>query len=201
MINLLPHDTKSSYIYAKRNVYLRRWLTILVISLAILGIIGTIGLISIQQTTAHYNEQIRISQKALTDKKLIDTQNKIKDVSSSFKLVVKVLKQEVLFSQLLKQIASTIPPNANLTSLNIIQTSGGIDISAEAKDYATATQVQVNLADPSNKIFSKADLVNIDCKNDDANASESIYPCTVTVRALFSPNNPYLFINNKGVKQ
>lgn len=198
MINLLPPETKSNYIYARRNVVLRRWVFLFALALIGIGIIGTYGLVALQQSTARYETQIAAKENVFREAKYAETQKQIQDISGSLKLVVKVLGQEVLFSQLLKQIAATIPANANLTSLNISQTTGGIDISAVAKDYDTATQVQVNLADANNKIFSKADIVSIDCKSEGALDAE--YPCTVEVRALFAPNNPFLFINSKGVK-
>lgn len=197
MINLLPPDIKSNYVYARRNVSLRRWVFLFAAALIGVGIIGTYGLVTIKQSTSSYSKQIEETEKVFQDKKFAETQKQIQDISGSLKLVVKVLGQEVLFSQLLKQIAATIPANANLASLNISQTTGGIDISAVAKDYATATQVQVNLADPDNKIFSKADIVSINCKGEDVDAE---YPCTVKIRALFSPNNPFLFVNSKGVR-
>lgn len=199
MINLLPPDAKSNYIYARRNVILRRWVMLFAIALIGTGIIGTYGLVTIQQSTEHYNAQIAAKEKVFKEEKFTETQKQIQDISGSFKLAAKVLGQEVLFSQLLKQIAATIPANANLTSLNISQTTGGIDISATAKDYATATQVQVNLADPDNKIFSKADIVSIDCKSEGDVILE--YPCTVEVRALFAQNNPFLFKNSKGTQR
>ena len=89
-----------------------------------------------------------------------------------------------------------MPPGSSLTGLNIAQVTGGIDITAGASDYNTASQVQVNLADPNNKIFSKADIVGINC----ASGSSGSYPCTVTIRALFAANNPYLFINSGSAK-
>ncbi|HYH36468.1 MAG TPA: hypothetical protein VD706_03145 [Candidatus Saccharimonadales bacterium] len=51
------------------------------------------------------------------------------------------------------------------------------------------------MADPKNKIFSKADIVSITCSDDNSD-----YPCTINIRALFAPNNPFLFINNKDAK-
>ena len=201
MINLLPPELKSGYSYARRNVALRKWVAMFLIALVGMGAIATYGLLSLQQSRQHYNDKIVASEAMLQNENFDATQKRVQDISNSFKLVVKVLGQEVLFSQLLKQIATTIPPNANLTGLNISQTQGAIDISANAADYNTATQVQVNLADPKNKIFSKADIVSINCSPNSNNAnSGNIYPCTVTIRALFAPNNPYLFINSKGVK-
>ena len=203
MINLLPPDLKKGYSYARRNVTLRRWVIMCLLALIGLGAIATYGLLALEQSSEQYRQQINDSEVVLQKEQFPATQQRIQDINNSFKLVIKVLGQEVLFSQLIKQIATTIPARANLTGLNISQAQSAIDISANAADYNTATQVQVNLADPQNKIFSKADIVNINCGGNasaGANNTSSQYPCTVTVRALFAPNNPFLFINSKGLK-
>jgi hypothetical protein len=195
MINLLPPELKTGYVYAKRNVVLRKWVALFLIALVGLGALATYGLLDLKQSTDRYDKQIAVTQDAFKQERSTDIQQQVQDISNNFKLAVKVLSQEILFSQLIKQIGTIIPNNANLTGLTIIQTKGGIDISAEATDYKTATQVQVNLADPKNKIFSKADIVSITCDND-----QSAYPCKVNIRALFAANNPFLFINNGSSK-
>jgi len=195
MINLLPPNVKSGYRYARRNVILRRWVVLFLVALVGLGGLSTYGWLTLHESTRHYNKEIAATQQVLNKQKYSQTKKQVSDISGSFKVVVQVLSQEVLFSQLLKQIAATIPPNAYLTGLNISQTKGAIDISAAATDYKTATQVQVNLADPNNKIFSKADINNIECG---VNVQDPKYPCTISIRALFAQNNPFLFINSKG---
>ena len=196
MINLLPPDIKTGYIYGRKNVILRKWVAMFLIALVGLIFIGTYGLLAIKQSSRDYNKKIASATQQLKRDQYEATQKQVKDLSGSFQLVVKVLGQEVLFSKLLQQMGKSIPANANLTGLNILQTKGGIDITAAAKDYNTASQVQVNLADPSNQIFSKADIVGINCAGNTNNA----YPCTVSIRALFAENNPFLFINSKGAK-
>lgn len=194
MINLMPPELKTGYVYARRNVALRKWLIAFLIALVGLGAFATYGLLTIKQSTNQYSAEIAATQKSFKQQNSDAVQKRVQDISNNFKLVVKVLSQEVLFSQMIKQVAAIIPYNANLTGLNINQTSGGIDITADATDYKTATQIQVNLSDPSNKIFSKADIVSINCNNDD-NALKA-YPCTVDIRALFAADNPFLFIND-----
>jgi hypothetical protein len=193
MINLLPPELKSNYTYARRNVGLRRWVFSFLTAFVLLGVVGTYGLLSIHQSSIDYQKQADNAKTVLDKEDLSGTQKRIQDISNSFKLVVKVVGQEVLFSNLIKQIGAAMPTNTNLTGLTIRDTTGGLDIVAEAKDYGTATQVQVNLADPRNKIFSKADIVSITC-----NPENGTYPCIVQIRALFSPNNPFLFINSSG---
>ena len=80
----------------------------------------------------------------------------------------------------------------------VILDHGGIDLNAVTKDYQTATQVQLNLQDPKNKIFDKADILNITCSS--SNPADPSYPCTISLKALFAKNNPFLFINS-GAKQ
>lgn len=201
MINLLPPQVKSSYSYARRNVALRKWVVIILVALVGLGAIGTFGLLALQQSSLSYSRKITQTEASLKKENYAATQKQVKDISGSFKLVVKVLSQEVLFSQLLKQIATAIPLGSNLTGLTISQTQGAIDITANAVDYRTATQVQVNLADPNNKIFSKADIVGITCRSTadpTATGTASLYPCNINIRALFAKDNPFLFINSKG---
>lgn len=194
MINLLPPDVKSSYLYARRNVALRRWVVLFAIALVGLGLVGTYGLLNLRQSTVSYQKQISGSQAELQKQDLKGTQKHIQDISNSFKLAVKVMSQEILFSKLLEQMGTVMPPNSSLAGLTIQDTTGGMDIVANAIDYNTATQVQVNLADPRNKIFTKADIVSINCNQDGA------YPCKVQIRALFAQNNPFLFINSTGKK-
>jgi Tfp pilus assembly protein PilN len=195
MINLLPSDVKDNYHYARLNLLLRRWILLFVAALVGLGLITTYGLLTIQNSTSNYQKQIVASEQLFKQEKYAETQKQVQDISSSLKLSVKVLSQEILFSQLLKQIATATPANVNLTGLTINQAQPGVDITAEAANYETATQLQANLADKSNKIFSKADIVSVTCG---VNASNPRYPCKINIRALFSDNSPFLFINSKG---
>jgi hypothetical protein len=196
MINLLPPDVKDDYRYARRNVTLRKWVIGCLIALAGLGVITTYGLLVLQQSTNRYNHKIAASEALFKKEDFTGTQAHVLDISNSLKLVVKVLGKEVLFSQLIKQIGASMPTNANLAGLDINGVQGGLDITADAIDYKTATQVQVNLADPANKIFDKADIVSIKC---DGTANKA-YPCEVTIRALFAKDNPFLFINSKAAR-
>lgn len=200
MINLLPSDTKKAYRYAERNVSLLNWVMAATLSLVGLGIIGTYGWLTMRQSILHSEKQVAATQQELQAAKLTETNQKVTDISNSLKLAEKVLGQEILFSKLLKQMATALPDGANLTGLNIAQvsSSSALDVTADAANYTVATQVQVNLADPTNQIFAKADIQNITC--DSAGATNPDYPCKVTLRAQFAAKNPFLFINQKQVK-
>lgn len=200
MINLLPPEVIQSYRYAERNVSLINWVITAALAVVGLGFIGTYGSLTMRQSIMHSEQQSVSLKDSLKAAKLSETNKQVTDISNSFKLVEKVLSQEILFSKLLKQMATALPNGANLTGLNIAQISGGsaLDVTVDAVDYTVATQVQVNLADPTNQIFAKADIQNITC--DPSTATNPDYPCKITLRAQFAQNNPFLFVNQKQAK-
>ncbi|HYH36469.1 MAG TPA: hypothetical protein VD706_03150 [Candidatus Saccharimonadales bacterium] len=114
MINLMPPELRTGYVYARRNVVLRRWVVMFLVALAGLGALATYGLLSIRQSAVHNNKQIASTEAVFEKERAGDTKKHVQDISNNFKLAVKVLSQEVLFSQLIKQIAATIPDDANL---------------------------------------------------------------------------------------
>jgi Tfp pilus assembly protein PilN len=197
MINLLPPAVKEDYQYAGRNVGLLRWVASGVVAVIVLGAIGTYGWLNLHQSTKTYTDQVVATQNQLQAAKLQQTNAQVQDITGSFRLVVKVLSQEVLFSKLLKQMATVLPSGANLTNLDIanVASGSGLDITADATNYTTATQVQVNLADPANQIFAKADIESITCNA--KSAADPSHPCVVILRAQFAANNPFLFINQQ----
>ncbi len=195
MINLLPPDVKRNMLYARRNTRLRHWCFVLVF--AILGalVIVMFGQVYMDQSIKSYRTQVDSSKEQLKAQKLDETRDKVSDISSSLQLVVQVLSRPVLFSKLIQQIGAAIPPGAAMSDLSIGKIEGGIDLKFIAVNYQTATQVQVNLQDPANKIFDKADIINISCAS--TGAPDPRYPCTVTIRAQFARDNPFLFVGTK----
>lgn len=197
MINLLPPDLKEQYTYGRRNVSLRRWAISLTFGIFGVAIVTFAGLFYMEKSIITHRAQVAKAERSLADQDLEQTREQAKNITGSIKLAVDVLSKEILFSQLLTQIATVIPPNTSLTDLSISKEQDNIEIKAVSADYNSATQLQVNLEDPSNKIFSKADIQSISCTN----AQDPRYPCSVTIRALFSKDNPYLFINKSGGAQ
>ncbi|NDC22060.1 hypothetical protein EBZ57_01660 [bacterium] len=193
MINISPTKRRELYQYSSRNKRLMTWTVLLFIALIGLILLSQAGISSIQRETQKYEQQISATNKIYQAENLGSTQKEIQSMQNSINLANKVLSQEIRFSEVFKKITASIPDKAKLSSLTVNKSQGAIDITASAPDYNTATQLQVNLSDKNNKVFSKADIVNISCNG----GRDKTGACTVTVRALFSKNNPYL-VKNKG---
>jgi hypothetical protein len=195
MINLLPPIRRQEISYARKNFWLVRLCVIfLVIILGVAGLTG-LGIIYLNNSTHSYQDQITHATESLNNQQLDRVEKQADEISNNIKLATDVLSRQVLFSKLIRQIGSAMPTNTSLSDLKITKGENGITLTADASDYDAATQVQVNLADPKNKIFSKADIVSINCNN-----ATGRYPCTVVVRALFGDNASYLFIPPKTKK-
>ncbi len=188
MINLLPASLKQTYRSGRLNRHLAHW----IIS-CLLGMLGAIGItlfgyLYLDKSIESYARQTADTHKQLSAQNLKGIQSEIKDISNNLNLVVDVLSKQVLFSELLTQLTKLLPSGTRLSGLSISQSQGAVDISATATSYAAASQLQTNLSDPANKLFSKADIVSISCPG-----STTGFPCNVTIRALFAPDSSYIF--------
>lgn len=192
MINLLPSSTKQDMIYARKNSALLRWTLVLSFSLVGVGLIVASGTFYLAQTTKSYEKRSAEAKLALQSQNIEETQKKVDEISNNVKLTNQVLSREILFSKLLKQLGSVLPQNTSLQQLQIDSVKGGINLSAVSKDIDSGTQIQVNLQDPKNKIFEKADIESISCEQTQA---DKIYPCTVQIRALFAKDNSFMYIS------
>ena len=192
MINLLPSEYKENITYARKNRTLLNWATVLTGSLLLLAMIIGGGYLFINQSIKSQSVQAEQAKEQLKKEKIDETRARLDEISSNTKLALQVLSREILFSSLLRQLGASLPSGTTLQSIQIDKVEGGITLKALAKDVESATQIQVNLADPKNKIFQKADIESISCTPE----SGSDYPCIVQLRALFSKDNPYVYISN-----
>lgn len=194
MINLLPPVYKEDIFYGRRNYTLFKWIVILVISLTMIGTIVAGGYLFMNHSIEQQLSQSETARQQLKDNKLEETKTRLDEISANTKLVLQVLSKEVLFSKLLRQLGASLPPGTTLQSINIDKLEGGIALKALAKDIQSATQIQINLADPKNKIFQKADIESINCAP--TGGESATYPCSVQLRALFGKDNPYVYISD-----
>lgn len=196
MINVLPPDIQQSMVYGRRNRQLTRWVLATIVGIVGIGIVVIAGFFYINFQTNAYAKEVERNKASLIEQNLEETQARVEEIDGSVKLALDVLSREVLFSKLIRGIGAAMPPGSALQNLSIGDVEGALDLQAIAFDYETASQVQVNLADPKNEIFEKADIVSIACNSESGDDASSDYPCQVNIRALFSKNSPYLFSSN-----
>lgn len=203
MINLLPPKEKEAIVFARLNVRLRHWIIGALVGLVGVALVVSAGNMLVGQTISDYDSTIATTKKRLENNKQQETLQEVKGIQESFKLVIDVLSREVLFSKILPRVGQVMPSGTVLEglSLNTDSTETAFDITASAVDFTSGSQIQINLTDPANKLFSKADLVNVACKESEAESEKPAeYPCKVTMRVQPTESSQFLLISPSGKK-
>lgn len=197
MINLLPPGSKSMLVYARRNTQLIRFVIGAAIGAFGILLVTGAGMLYLNQEVNSYKDSIKQTEANLEKQDEKQVIAEVQGISDSLNLVVAVLGQEVLFSKLIQEIGSVMPSGTVLQDLSLSnELTGALTLQAGAVSSTAASQVQVNLRDPENNIFSEADLETIECTPPDPDSTEppDPYPCTVTVKALFAKGNSFTLL-------
>lgn len=203
MINLLPPATKSAIVYSRRNLRLLHWTIGSLAIIVSMGATAIVGGYYIDNAKVSLTKSIDQTKMSITTQKLDKVQTKAEELSGGVKLIVKVLSKEVRFSKLLQQIGTLMPTGATLGNIQLSnKINGAIDITANALDYQTATQVQVNLQDPKNTLFEKVDTISVSCNEGTITASgtSSRYKCQIIARALFKKDAAVTYLTTPAAK-
>ncbi|HET9850159.1 MAG TPA: hypothetical protein VFP35_00820 [Candidatus Saccharimonadales bacterium] len=183
MINLLPPEFAVRIKYGRANTSLRRWIIGALVAIGGLVIILAGGWLYLNSQVTDLHGQLDQTNAQLKAQNLSQVQKEASTITGDVKVINRVLDSEVRFSDLIQDIGKVMPSGTVLSSLTLDKINGPIDLSVNAKSYAAAAQVGVNLNDPANGLFSKVDIVSITCSN---SSSSGPYACNGSFKALFS---------------
>jgi Tfp pilus assembly protein PilN len=191
MINLLPHDYKLGLHYGRLNIRLGQWLGISLIIVAGLVLILGLGWLYMDQQIKSLNRSIATTQEQLKTQKLEEVRKQADEISQNIRVINQVLGREIRFSSLIQEIGKVMPTGTVLNSLTLSEkVNGAVDLNASTKNSTAAAQIAINLSDPKNNLFTKVDIVNVNCSS-----VEKTYPCTASLRALFDKKTFERFLN------
>ncbi len=204
MINLMPPAAKNATLYARRNLRLLRFtIASMVIIIAMFATV-ILGSFYIDNAKSNLTTNIDTSKSVITTQKLEEVKSEAEEISQGVKLISQVLSKEVRFSKLLQEIGSIMPKGAVLAGIQLSnKVNGTMDLTANAIDHQSATQVQVNLEDPKNNLFEKVDTISVSCTDPESLEITSKYICHIQMRALFKQGAAVTFLASPpaGVQQ
>jgi Tfp pilus assembly protein PilN len=191
MINLLPNDFKQNLHYGRLNIRLIRLLLVSLVMIVTLALILGIGWLYMDRQIKDLNNSIAATEQQLSDQNLEQVRKQADEINQNIKVINQVLHREIRFSSLLDEVGKVLPPGTKFSSLTLSdKVDGAIDLNADAKDPKAAAQMAVNISDPKNNLFSKADVVSVNCSS-----QVKEYPCSVKLRALFDSKTAERFLN------
>ncbi len=192
MINLLPPEATAAIHFGRRNTVLRTWLLGFAAAIAGLIIILFAGGFYMDRQAKDLQTGLNVTNQELKAENLSQVQADAKQITGDIRVIDTLLSKEIRFSDLIQAIGTDMPANTVLDNLTLNnKVSGALDLTANAKDYTSAAQVAVNLSNSQNSLFSKVDIISIDCNS----SSSSAYKCTATMRALFSKTAQTKFLS------
>lgn len=192
MINLLPPAYADAIRYGRKNAKLSKWLIGALFAIVGLVLIIAFGLIYIDRQTKGLERDVDNLKQQLQTQNLSQVQKDAANISASIRIINQVLSKEITFSALIQDIGKIMPPGTILDSLKLGSATGAVDISAKARDQASAAQIAVNLNDPKNSLFAKVDIISISC-NSSNDAGQ--YRCATSLKALFSKDAQNKYLN------
>lgn len=190
MINMLPGDYVETIKHSKNNENIMRWMGATLVATAILVIILASGWLYLDHENKQLSSQISLSKNSLVAQNLEGVKKEASVISNDIKTINQVLGKEVRFSKLIQNIGQVMPAGTVLDGLTLTKTDGSIDLTASSKDYKSGAQIALNLSDKQNGIFSRADIISLNCTSADAE-----YKCSVVLKALFSKDSKNKFLN------
>ena len=165
MINLLPPQAKENIRFARLNVTM--------IEYAVLVLVTTVGLISI----LFYGQSLASHEESLLSNLVNDKRSnlsqydselaKAKELDKRIDTISALLGLETNFSKLLPAIGGIVPQGTVINGLELdTEDSNSLTINGESTSQTGPSIFRENLA-KSDKLFSRADIVNINLvKND-----------------------------------
>ena len=205
MLNLMPPEAKSSIGYARRNTRLVHWTIGCLMIIVAMAATVVVGGFYIDNSKHNLTTSIDQTKTTISMQKLDKVQAQAQSLSGGVKLIVQVLSKEIQFSKLLQQIGGLMPAGATLGDIQLSnKVNGALDLTANAIDYESATQVQVNLQDPKNNLFAKVDTISVSCNDRNTTTTSSTvdsrYKCQILVRALFKGDAAVTLLASPPVK-
>lgn len=193
MINLTPSDIKKDRNYRRNNLRYSRWIAQSILMLLILNVfmVAGYGLISARQN--QLDEKKSSLSEEISNLKLGEVESKYASFVANVSTVTQILSKQILYSDLIKQIGSVTPTGATLNSVSISSKDNALDLNFKINSQDIAPIIQLNLEDEKNNLFSKADIVQLNCP--------TTATCTTQLKAEYKKDFPYLFINTLGSKK
>ena len=204
MINLLPTSIKEQIIYGRRNRTLIYWLLAVVVVIGGISGMTVFGQIFINNNANGLQAVAQVTKDRINEQDLTSTRKDIQALSSNFKTVTQLLGKQVLFSKIFNKIGSIMPEGAILSSITLSTSSDSLDLNVISVDKESATQAFVNISDPKNGLFEKADLVSVGCtpSTQEANptnpvaVSQSKYPCSASIKVIIKTDSSFYFLSS-----
>jgi len=190
MINLLDSETQRHYRAARLNLRLRGYFSLLLVTIVIIVGLFASGVYVTRSERTVAESELASGQASV--KAYDDVKKQAEDFSANLKIAKSILSQEVLYSDMIVQIAKTLPSSAVLSSLALDQTtlSKPITMAGLVKTKADAVTLKNTLE--ASPLFESVNINNITEEElgDNPPAIKRQFPVSVTLSMNVTKGQP-----------
>lgn len=173
MINLLPDETKREIRAARRNILLRRY--VVGLTMALLLLVGAFGVgyyVSINERWAAEEQLATTEQQSVAFAKI---NKEAKEFAENLTTAKSILSNQVTYSQLVTDIAKTLPKGAVLASLNISAQDFGKPVTITAlTTNAGSVPLELKSSLQKSQLFENVSIISITEKEGAADSTNPI---------------------------
>ena len=190
MINLLDIETQRHYRAARLNLKLRGYLTLLLVTLLAIVVAFASGVYLTRSERAVADRELAQGEQSVAS--YAKVKKEAEDFSSNLKIAKAILSQEVLYSDMIVQIARTLPSSAVLSSLVLDQATlhKPITLAARVKTKDDAVVLKNTLED--SPLFESVNLnsINEQPVTPSTKGTPRTYPVVVTLSMNVTKGKP-----------
>lgn len=194
MINLLPPDVKESIRYGRKNRLLIGWITAFCVLLCLVLLLTVAGTFYVKAAANSYGKKVDSAKMRIQQQNLENAQKDAEKFSSDLDTVVKILSDQLLFSKIIRSTGSVLPNGVTLKEINYDSKDSTMTLDILAPSEAAASQTLVNITEGNAKLFSKADLVQVQRADNGVGYNANIV-------ALINKDSEFFFLNNVNKKE
>lgn len=152
MINLLPPDHREYIEYGRKNRRIISWLSALLFGIVILFAVALVGRLTIQTAKNQAVSQKEATQAMIDDSNLGQIEKEYSDLVTGLSSARKVYEKQILYSRLIRKLATLLPPGTSLTTISLTDKDRAINLNFDNQVDGLGPVIQTNLLNQGDQI-------------------------------------------------
>lgn len=155
MINLLPPEYKEEISYGRKNRKTLSWATTVGFGILSLLIVTFVGKVTIESAKGQAVTQKASIEDQIKQTKLSDTEKDYTSFINTTNNVKKIYSQEVLYSRLIRKLATLLPPDSKITNISLTDKDKALNLNFSNSRDGLGPVILVNLQNQGIQVSSR----------------------------------------------
>jgi len=156
VINLLPPTYKEEIDYGRKNHRTLSWATTVAFGILSLLVVTFVGKVTIQSAKGQAVTQKTALEEQMKQVSLSDVEKKYTSFIDTTNNVKKIYSQEVLYSRLIRKLATLLPKDAKITNISLTDKDRALNLNFNNTEDGLGPVILVNLQNQGEQIANRS---------------------------------------------